>query len=78
MRTLTAKVKHMVAGRCDRCGGLMVREYVAELDSECWKCVICGERVDALILAHREEGAGIKESSEHHQSTSQGGSSWER
>lgn len=50
--------------RCGRCGGLMVREYIAELTGECWKCVVCGERVDPLILAHREEGTGARESSE--------------
>jgi hypothetical protein len=47
---------------CGRCGGLMVREYVAELNGECWKCVVCGERVDPLILAHREEDVGVMES----------------
>ncbi|OQW32732.1 MAG: hypothetical protein A4E19_05080 [Nitrospira sp. SG-bin1] len=40
--------------RCDRCGGLMVREKVLELGSFDWHCVCCGERVDAVILAHRQ------------------------
>lgn len=41
-------------GRCHRCGGLMVQEKVFELGSFDWRCVSCGERVDPVILAHRE------------------------
>jgi tRNA(Ile2) C34 agmatinyltransferase TiaS len=40
--------------RCHRCGGLMVPEKVFELGSFDWRCVSCGERVDPVILAHRE------------------------
>jgi len=60
MKTSTMPTMHRTkAGvRCGRCGGLMVREYVAELNEDCWKCVVCGERVDLLILAHREEKSG--------------------
>lgn len=50
--------------QCGRCAGLMVREYIAELNDDCWKCVVCGERVDPLILAHREEGGRVTESPE--------------
>jgi len=66
MKTSAMPVMHRKKGgvRCGRCGGLMVREYVAELTGECWKCVVCGERVDLLILAHREEGTGVRESPE--------------
>lgn len=39
---------------CHRCGGLMVPEKVFELGSFDWRCVSCGERVDPVILAHRE------------------------
>lgn len=42
------------ADRCHRCGGLMVREKVFELGSIDWRCVSCGERVDPVILAHRQ------------------------
>ena len=45
--------------RCGRCDGLMVREYVVDLDERCWKCVVCGERMDPLILAHREVEAMV-------------------
>jgi tRNA(Ile2) C34 agmatinyltransferase TiaS len=41
-------------GRCHRCGGLMVSEKVFELGSFDWRCVSCGNRVDPVILAHRE------------------------
>jgi hypothetical protein len=44
-----------------RCGGLMVRENVADLNDDCLKCVVCGERVDPLILAHREVGVMMRE-----------------
>ncbi len=40
---------------CDRCGGLMVLETVYELNGKCWRCVICGERIDPVIWANRQE-----------------------
>jgi len=40
--------------QCYRCGGLMVQEKVFELGQFDWHCVSCGERVDPVILAHRE------------------------
>lgn len=42
------------ADRCHRCGGLMVHEKVFELGAFDWRCVSCGERIDPVILAHRE------------------------
>ncbi len=41
--------------RCHRCGGLMVTEQVLEVGSFNWRCVSCGERIDPVILAHREK-----------------------
>lgn len=41
--------------RCHRCGGLMVAERVFEIDSVDWRCVSCGERIDPVILAHRQK-----------------------
>lgn len=40
---------------CHRCGGLMVPEQVHELASFEWRCVSCGERIDPVILAHRQQ-----------------------
>lgn len=40
--------------RCHRCGGLMVQERVFESGSFDWRCVSCGERIDPVILAHRQ------------------------
>lgn len=40
--------------RCHRCGGLMVSEKVFEIGSIDWHCVSCGERIDPVILAHRQ------------------------
>ena len=42
------------AERCHRCGGLMVPEKVFELGSYDWRCISCGERIDPIILAHRQ------------------------
>lgn len=42
------------ADRCHRCGGLMVSEQVFEIRSIDWHCVSCGERIDPVILAHRQ------------------------
>lgn len=39
---------------CHRCGGLMVPERVFEIGSFDWRCVSCGERIDPVILAHRQ------------------------
>lgn len=39
---------------CHRCGGLMVQEKVFELGAFDWHCVSCGERVDPVIVAHRQ------------------------
>ncbi|HXH86868.1 hypothetical protein [Petrachloros mirabilis] len=43
------------ADRCHRCGGLMVPERVFEIGSVDWRCVSCGERIDPVILAHRQK-----------------------
>jgi len=40
---------------CHRCGGLMVEERVFEIGSFNWRCVSCGERIDPVILAHRQQ-----------------------
>ncbi|MFO0700853.1 MAG: hypothetical protein U0236_16645 [Nitrospira sp.] len=40
--------------RCHRCGGVMVQEKVFEIGSFDWHCVSCGDRIDPVILAHRQ------------------------
>jgi hypothetical protein len=40
--------------QCHRCGGLMVAEQVHEVGGFDWRCVSCGERIDPVILAHRQ------------------------
>ena len=51
----TAAVRHEAStDRCHRCGGLMIQEKVFEIGSFDWHCVSCGERVDPVILAHRQ------------------------
>ena len=40
--------------RCHRCGGLMIAEKVFEIGSIDWHCVSCGDRVDPVILTHRQ------------------------
>jgi hypothetical protein len=39
---------------CHRCGGLMVSELSTDTGTVEWHCVTCGERVDQVILAHRQ------------------------
>lgn len=39
---------------CHRCDGLMMAELSAETGTVEWHCVTCGERVDQVILAHRQ------------------------
>ena len=48
--------------RCDRCGGLMVSEWIGDLGVECEsrRCVICGERIDPVVIAHRREMAATE------------------
>ncbi|TKB95211.1 MAG: hypothetical protein E8D41_01770 [Nitrospira sp.] len=49
--------------QCHRCGGLMVEERVFEIGSIDWRCVSCGDRVDQVILAHRQ-GRGPQQEAE--------------
>jgi hypothetical protein len=50
---------------CHRCGGLVVSELALETGAMEWHCVTCGDRVDQVILAHRQhqearqEGAAV-------------------
>lgn len=48
---------------CMRCRGLMVSEYLFDLEggttrwAQSWRCVNCGHRDDAVIRAHRSREA---------------------
>jgi len=53
-KVVTAKDKNIRTDRCHRCGGLMVSEKVFEIGSIDWHCVSCGERIDPVILVHRQ------------------------
>lgn len=39
--------------QCERCGGLMVSEDCDDFNG--WRCILCGERVDPVILAQRRK-----------------------
>ena len=44
--------------RCRRCKGLLVKEriydlYDTQLHLDAWRCVACGDVLDALILRNR-------------------------
>lgn len=39
--------------QCERCGGLMVSEEYDDFNG--WRCILCGERVDPVILAQRRK-----------------------
>jgi hypothetical protein len=57
-RTTTDETRTSMTERCHRCGGLMVKEKFtvdfAALDFEGWRCVVCGEIIDPLIMANRK------------------------
>ena len=63
--TVTTKVKQakkLALDCCHRCGGLMVSEFSADTGTVEGHCVTCGERVDQVILAHRQRREGRQES----------------
>jgi len=45
---------------CHRCGSVMVYERFYGLDEQFsgWRCVLCGEIIDQVILENRQTGAG--------------------
>ncbi len=47
--------------QCRRCGGLMVQEATGDPLTSVLRCVICGERIDPVILAHRRQRAAREE-----------------
>ncbi len=47
--------------QCRRCGGLMVPEPTGDPFTSGLRCVICGDRVDPVILAHRRQQAMYEE-----------------
>ena len=53
MQTVVNKVIPANRTRCPRCGGLMVPEPLYEARTVEWRCVMCGERLDQVILDHR-------------------------
>lgn len=54
MNALFSKGKALSQVTCHRCGGLMVPEYETATGIEERRCVSCGERVDPVILQHRQ------------------------
>lgn len=46
--------------QCERCRGLMVSEHDDDFNG--WRCILCGERVDSVILAQRRKSpsAGVE------------------
>jgi hypothetical protein len=52
--TKTNQGKKPALDCCHRCGGLMVSELSTDTGTAEWHCVTCGERVDQVIMAHRQ------------------------
>jgi hypothetical protein len=46
--------------KCHRCGSVMVYERFYGLDDQFagWRCVLCGEIIDQVILENRQTGTG--------------------
>jgi hypothetical protein len=53
VKTKTNQTKKLVLDCCHRCGGLMASEFSTDTGMVEWHCVMCGDRVDQVILAHR-------------------------
>ena len=52
--------------RCQRCHGLMVPDFIEERPEQwvlhcvsAWRCVVCGEVIDPVIVANRVNGASV-------------------
>ena len=52
--TKSSQIKKAALDCCHRCGGFMVSEFSADTGMVEGHCVTCGERVDQVILSHRE------------------------
>ncbi|MCC6967847.1 MAG: hypothetical protein IT391_16360 [Nitrospira sp.] len=50
---LAAPEWHPQDTRCERCGGLMVAEIYEDFSGR--RCILCGERIDPVILAQRRK-----------------------
>lgn len=59
--TKVEAAKNTQTDQCHRCGGLMIEERVFEIGSINWRCVSCGERIDPVILTHRQKGLARRE-----------------
>ena len=62
--TKTNQGKKPALDGCHRCGGFMISEFSADTGTREWHCVTCGERVDQVILAHRQRREEAQEAEE--------------
>ena len=51
--------------KCYRCGGMMVHEkiYSEAAQLRIWRCILCGEYIDPVILENRQYQKTIRENS---------------
>ncbi len=61
MPNVTTKEKPINLDQCHRCGGMMASELIRETNSVERRCIICGERVDSVILFHRRQRSASTE-----------------
>ncbi len=54
MKAILSTAEITGTNRCHRCGGLMMPEYDSAIGINERRCVSCGDRVDPVILAHRQ------------------------
>jgi hypothetical protein len=52
--TKTNQSKKTALDCCHRCGGLMMSELSTDTGTVEGHCVTCGERVDQVIMSHRQ------------------------
>ncbi len=49
--------------KCSKCNGLMIYEryqFICEV-AYAWRCVICGEIIDNVVLSNREQSTNRRE-----------------
>lgn len=59
--TKTIQLTQTQRDHCHRCGGLMVPEREHQTGMIERRCVACGERIDPVILVHRQKNIAREE-----------------
>jgi hypothetical protein len=61
-KLMVSSQKRNAKESCHRCGGFMVPVEIREANIQGWRCVMCGEHIDSLILEHRRQMQAAEQS----------------